>query len=209
MARRIATNFLPAVLVALVINVFIFGLASVLSQDRDLQEDIMENAGVKLVNLDIPEPPEPEKVKEQEKPKPKDKLDFAPDLVKPPLLNQGAFDIGGLAINVGGVGSGSEVGEEIIFNAYELDQEPQPVVRVPPIYPYKAREQGIEGKVLIKLLVNADGTVGQVIIMDARPKGIFENAVMKSVPSWKFNPGKVDGEPVTAWVVTTVNFDLN
>jgi protein TonB len=38
---------------------------------------------------------------------------------------------------------------------------------------------------------------------------MFEDAVMKSVPQWRFNPGKIEGKAVTAWVVTAVRFDLN
>ena len=209
MTRRVTLRYMPALMIALTINLFIFGLASWLTQERGLPEDLMDTAGINLVNLTIPEPPIPEQVKQPRKPPQKQKPDFAPDLVKPPLLAGAGLDMGGVVIDLDGVKGSSDVGGEIVFNAYELDQEPEPVVRVPPVYPYRAREQGIEGKVLVKLLVNADGSVGQVLIQDARPKGVFEEAVLRTIPTWKFNPGKVAGDPVTAWVVTTVNFDLN
>jgi len=209
LTRRMALRYTPALLAAFLINLVIFGLASLLTRERGLPDDLLDSVGINLVNLAIPEPPEPEKVKEPPKPPTQQKPDFAPDLVKPPLLDAGAFDLGAVAIDIDGVQENANLGGDIIFNAYELDQEPQAVVRVPPIYPYRAREQGIEGKVLVQLLVNADGSVGQVIIQDARPKGVFEEAVLRTLPTWKFNPGKVEGVPVTAWVVTTVNFELN
>jgi TonB family protein len=59
------------------------------------------------------------------------------------------------------------------------------------------------------MLVHQDGSVGQVFIVDARPQGLFEEAVKKSLQQWRFNPGKIDGKTVTAWVVTTIHFDLN
>lgn len=62
---------------------------------------------------------------------------------------------------------------------------------------------------LVKLLVYEDGSVGQVLVIDARPKGFFEESVRKAAPHWKFAPGKLDGQPVTAWVQRTVQFDLN
>jgi protein TonB len=51
--------------------------------------------------------------------------------------------------------------------------------------------------------------VGRLIILDARPKGLFEDAVRKTVPRWKFSPGRIAGEEVTSWVITTVRFTLD
>jgi protein TonB len=195
-----------AILLAIAINLGVLGLASLLSKERGLPDDITDPIGISLVKLAPPETPQREEVKEPEKPKPKQKSDFAPDLVRPSLMQHGALDVG-IAIDLGNLGDG-DIGGEFVFEAYELDQPPQVIVRVPPVYPYKAREQGIEGAVQVKMLVNADGTVGQLIILDARPKGLFEDAVRKAVPQWKFSPGKIEGEAVTAWVVTTVRFEF-
>jgi len=63
--------------------------------------------------------------------------------------------------------------------------------------------------VKIKLLVKADGSVGGVEVLDANPKGLFEDATVKAVPNWRFQPGLVDGQAVPSWVVTTVRFTLN
>jgi protein TonB len=59
------------------------------------------------------------------------------------------------------------------------------------------------------MLVNPDGSVGQVQVLDARPPGIFEDAVKRTVPQWRFSPGKIEGRPVAAWVVTTIQFNLD
>jgi protein TonB len=37
---------------------------------------------------------------------------------------------------------------------------------------------------------------------------VFEDSVLQTLPSWKFSPGKVVGEPVSSWVVTTIRFEL-
>lgn len=197
---------LLAVTASIVINLGLLGLASLLSKERGLPQDITDPIGVRLVTLAPPETPEREEVKEPEKPKPQKSTDFKPDLVRPQLASRGALDVG-VAIDLGDLG-GPDTGGEFVFEAYELDQPPQVIVRVPPMYPYKAREQGIEGAVQVKMLVNADGTVGQVIILDARPEGLFEDAVRKAVPQWKFSPGKIEGEAVTAWVITTLRFEF-
>ncbi|HER44052.1 MAG TPA: energy transducer TonB [Candidatus Eisenbacteria bacterium] len=147
-----------------------------------------------------------EEAKEPEKPKPEQKNEFTPDLARPDLSRHSAIDVG-VAVNLGGMAA-QDIGGQFVFEAYELDQPPQVIARTPPVYPYKAREKGIEGAVQIKLLVNLNGSVGQVIILDARPPGYFEDAVMKNAQNWKFAPGRIGGEAVTAWVVTTVRFQL-
>jgi protein TonB len=45
--------------------------------------------------------------------------------------------------------------------------------------------------------------------MASRPEGVFEEAVMKAVPQWRFKPGTIEGKAVTAWVVTALKFQLN
>jgi len=94
------------------------------------------------------------------------------------------------------------------FESYELDKPPAVSERVQPEYPYTAREKSIEGAVQVKILVLQDGSVGRVLILDARPKGIFEEAVNRAVARWRFTPGTIRGKVVTSWVVTTIHFDL-
>jgi len=192
---------------ALGINMLLFGLAAFLLQERRVPQDMTAPIPVSLVKLEAPAMPRQESVKEPSKPPPQQKTDFAPDIARPLLGGAGGIDLG-VAIDLGGA-SGISGTREFVFEAYELDQAPQPIVRVPPQYPYGARERGIEGAVQVRMLVTADGTVGDIQILDARPEGIFEDSVRRTVPQWKFAPGKVQGKAVTAWVVTTIHFTLN
>jgi protein TonB len=198
---------IPATGAAILANFVLLALVSFLISERRPPQDITEPAGVRLAELVTPEAPKEEQVKKPPPPKPKQQEDFTPDLVRPDLSGPGSL-LDGIAIDLGGL-SGGDMQEDFVFEAYELDQPPQLVARIPPVYPYRARERGIEGVVQVKLLVNADGTVGQVLILDARPKGTFEEAVMKAVPRWKFNPGVIEGQAVTAWVVTNLRFTLD
>jgi protein TonB len=191
---------------SIAINVVIAALAALLMKERGLPQDLTDPVGVRLVELTPPEPPEPEEIAEPEKPQEQQRLDFTPDLVQPDLGPAGSVD-GGIAVDLGGVAT-ADLSTEYVFEAYELDQPPQPVVRVPPPYPYKARERNIEGIVQVKMLVDTNGSVSQVQILDSRPKGMFEESVLKAVPKWKFNPGKIEGRVVTAWVVLPIRFTL-
>lgn len=198
---------IPAVLISLVVNVSLIGVASLLSRERPLPQDISDPIGVGLINLTPPEPPQEEEEKPPEPPKPQPQDDFTPDLVRPELSGATGLE-GGIAINLGGMGQ-TRIDNDFAFESYELDQAPQPIVKTAPVYPFRAREQGVEGVVQVKVLVNADGTVGQIQIMAARPENVFEEAVMQAVAQWRFKPGTIEGKAVTAWVVTALRFELN
>jgi periplasmic protein TonB len=198
----------PALLGALLINAALFGLLGLLSRERGRPQDISAPTGIRLVTLPAPQPREIEEIKTRPRPTTTKPETFKPDLRPPSLAFTGpAFD-GDIVIDLGAMNTGP-IEQPLIFNAAELDQAPQTLVRVPPIYPFKARERGVEGVVQVKLLVNMDGTVGDVQILDATPAGIFEDAVQKTVPRWKFKPGRLDGQAVNAWIITSVRFDLD
>jgi protein TonB len=98
---------------------------------------------------------------------------------------------------------------EMVFDARDLDTAPRAVVAMAPVYPYRARQRDIEGTVEVRFLVGRDGTVSEVIIVSADPPGIFEDAVREAVQRWRFEPGKLAGKPVAAWVVQPLRFDLS
>ncbi|MBN2564717.1 MAG: energy transducer TonB [Candidatus Eisenbacteria bacterium] len=193
--------------VATGINVVLFGLAALLLQERRAPQDMTDPIGVSLVQLEAPSPPEEQEIKKVEKPEPAQKMDFMPDIIRPQLSGPGPMDLG-VAMSLGAA-EGISGTREFVFEAYELDQAPTPIVRVPPAYPYGARERGIEGAVQVRMLVTTEGTVGDVEILEARPKGVFEDAVRRTVPQWRFSPGKIEGKAVTAWVITTIHFNLS
>ena len=193
--------------VALGVNILLFAFAALLLQERRVPQDMTNPIGVSLVKLEAPSMPEQQEVNKAEKPRPRQKMDFTPDVIRPQLGGPGHMDLG-VAINLGGA-EGISGTREFVFEAYELDQAPAPIVRVPPTYPYGARERGIEGAVQVRMLVTIEGTVGDVEILDARPQGVFEDVVRRTVPQWKFSPGKIQGKAVTAWVTTTIHFNLS
>ncbi len=207
MIVRRAIRLAAVLAMAAAVNLGLFGLTTVLSQERDPVQDISEPVGVSLVSLAPPDPPEQEEAKEPEPPPEQDQPDFAPDLVQPGLGDLAGPSIG-VALNLGGVRRDATP-SDFIFDSLDLDRAPEVVARVNPEYPYHARERGIEGYVAVKVLVGKDGEVRQVNILKAKPQGMFEQAVRKAMTGWRFQPGEVGGEPVTAWITTTLHFRLN
>ncbi len=94
------------------------------------------------------------------------------------------------------------------FEIGELDTPPRPQRQFPPVYPFMARRQGITGTVTVRFLVNAEGKVGNISIVSAKPKEIFDQAVKDCVVKWRFKPGILDGKPVATWVVVPISFKL-
>ena len=208
MKGRTWLRFFTAGIVAVVVTIGLFGLAWYLANERSGLPEITDTVNVNLVTLPLPETPEPEVVREPEKPEPKPQLDLVPDLLPPALDLPTDLDVG-VVIDLSDISKNDLAGGRYIFDSGDLDQPPLAVFRVPPPYPFKARQREIEGTVRFKLLIREDGTVGDVVILEAKPEGLFDDSVLNTVPKWKFSPGKIDGRAVSAWVVTAVRFDLD
>lgn len=75
-------------------------------------------------------------------------------------------------------------------------------------YPAVAKDNGIEGKVYIKFVINEDGSVSQATVARGIGGGCDEEAlrVVKDMPKWK--PGKQRGKNVKVWYTLPVYFKL-
>ena len=197
-----------ALLGALVITGLLLLTAAQLVQERPAVQDLTGPVPVSLVTVPRDEaPPEEEERREIQKPEEPPRLDFAPELPVPSLT---APPLRGPAVTLdpelfGGTGP---VGE-MIFDARDLDTPPRGVVTPMPLYPYKARQRRIEGVVQLRILVRANGSVGEIIIESADPPGVFEDVVRETGARWRYEPGRLAGEPVAAWVLQPLRFDLS
>jgi periplasmic protein TonB len=204
---RWVLRMLPALAAAVVLNLLLLSSAALLSRDRLLPQDMTDPVAVRLVSLKPPAPPTEEKRTPPPPPKPKPKPDFQPEVLPPAI---GAPVLADLTVALdSSLFAGGPARGEFIFNASDLDQPPVAVVNTAPIYPFKARQRDIQGYVTIKFLVGLDGSVSRAEVLDSRPKDLFEQALLKVVPGWKFRPGQIDGQPVPTWVEKTVRFELD
>jgi len=60
--------------------------------------------------------------------------------------------------------------------------------RVAPVYPRGAERRKIEGHVVVTYSVDTDGKVSNVAVAEAEPAGVFDDAAMKAVSKWKYEP---------------------
>ena len=75
-------------------------------------------------------------------------------------------------------------------------------------YPQMALENGISGRVIVKFVVEKDGSVSGVTLVRGVDKDLDREAirVVKSMPKWQ--PGKNNGQPVRCYFNLPVNFKL-
>ncbi len=84
-----------------------------------------------------------------------------------------------------------------------------PVSQVPPMYPRRAQMDGISGWVRLTFIINEDGSVRDIEVVEASPRrGIFDHEASRALARWKFNPQTVDGRPVPATATITINFNM-
>lgn len=77
------------------------------------------------------------------------------------------------------------------------------------VYPAEAKEQGIEGKVMVEFVVGSDGSIQDVMIQKGIGYGCDKEAkrVVESMPLW--NPGEKDGKNVRVQFVLPIQFSLD
>lgn len=87
-----------------------------------------------------------------------------------------------------------------------VEELPQAVLRVTPLYPEDARKRAIEGEVLVQALVDPAGKVVKTRVARSIP-GLNESAV-QAVRHWRFLPARDSGGPIAVWVDVPVTFTL-
>jgi len=89
-----------------------------------------------------------------------------------------------LELNIGAAGLGATDGEML------------PLVNIQPTYPTRAAQRGIEGWAQVSFTVTETGGVRDVIVVDAEPAGMFDQASIRAAERFRFQPRVVNGQPV-------------
>ncbi len=88
-----------------------------------------------------------------------------------------------------------------------FETPPAAVTRIQPDYPELARKAGIEGTVLIKILVDKQGRVRDAILLRGVGAGLDE-AALEAIRKWVYTPAIQNSRPVAVWVAQPVLFRL-
>jgi protein TonB len=96
-----------------------------------------------------------------------------------------------------------------VYKTSEGVTAPKLIKEGKPQYTAQAMRERIQGRVIMDVVVLANGNVGDVKIARSLDKkhGLDEQAI-KAVKQWKFVPGTKDGKPVAVQVQVEMTFTL-
>lgn len=175
-----------------------------------------------VVNHPVEPPPPPKPVEPTPQPQPKEArpIDAArPDPVevsKPVVVTAAgaetapAVDLPPNRSDV--VGTGTGIVEKVpvhipVFFGPEIDSRYAESFQ--PAYPAGERSAEREGRVVVKVLIGADGRVKAVEPVTAASPAFFEATKRQALGKWRFKPATRDGVAVEAWRTMAVRFELD
>ncbi|MCH7760935.1 energy transducer TonB [candidate division TA06 bacterium] len=98
--------------------------------------------------------------------------------------------------------------EEVILKSIgEVEILPKPLHIVKPEYPKFARMAGMEGVVVLKLILDVDGSVLDTEVIQS-PHDALSRAAVVAAKSSRYTPAIWNGRPVRVWIAQTYRFDL-
>lgn len=77
------------------------------------------------------------------------------------------------------------------------------------VYPTIAQEQGIQGRVSIKFVIEKDGSIGETKVEESLSPECDKAAISAIKKLKKFVPGKQNGKPVRVWYRLPIRFRLS
>ena len=84
-----------------------------------------------------------------------------------------------------------------------------PIVRIDPQWPREALVEGIEGYVIVEVIIAADGSVASAVVIESVPRRIFDRNVIRAVLKWKFKPRIINGVAVERRAIQRLDFSLD
>jgi len=217
--RRKWASWAMAGIGAAALNLALFALVPTLlstEPDRPSYEKVLSGVDVIRMQEEAPDPPEPIEAPEEEKEEEKPEPDETASARKPvetemhlpfeinPRLPSGPQTLALPEMKTSDIPSTQDA-----FSAGDLDQPLTAVSRMQPVYPMSAKRRNIEGWVSVRFVVDEQGEVEDVTILDEKPPGVFDKAVIDCVSDWRFRPGTIGGVPVRTVAETTIRFELN
>ena len=77
-----------------------------------------------------------------------------------------------------------------------------------PPYPEEARRKGMEGEVVLRVEVLANGWVGQIEVKRSSGHEILDRSALSTVKQWKFIPANKENGSIPCWVNIPIKFQL-
>jgi protein TonB len=78
----------------------------------------------------------------------------------------------------------------------------------PPSYPESARRRGIQGHVLLRVSVSADGAPVSVSVAQSSGAASLDDAAVTAVRQWRFVPASQGSRPIPGTAEVPIDFRL-
>ncbi len=78
-----------------------------------------------------------------------------------------------------------------------------------PAYPPLARRMHEQGRVLIRVLVSADGMPERIELKTSSGFPRLDQSALETIRNWKFVPARQGDQKIAAWVVVPIAFTLD
>lgn len=95
-----------------------------------------------------------------------------------------------------------------IFSENEVDTDAQLLNRAKPVYPRRALRRKIAGYVVIQCIITKQGKISNPVIVNATPKGYFEESCLEAIEDVLYKPATLDGKPVAQRMELTFDFGI-
>lgn len=100
----------------------------------------------------------------------------------------------------------SVMGEDAVVDFSMLTEKPETLEQGIPKYPELAKKAGIEGTVVVKVLIDLEGNVEATELL--KSVEVLDEAALEAARQFKFTPAKLDGKPVKVWMSVPFRFKL-
>ncbi len=175
-----------------------------------------KDVALKDLSALVPEPVAKKLVTEEVKLKSQKELEE----VKLPVASEGTDDPSKVNPDFSGKVQEKKIEEKVekkeekkkdVFQQFEVEKAPNAVnlgsVKSSMRYPEIARQSGIEGRVVAKVLVGTDGSV--IKVGGVSGPEVFQDEVRSKVMNLQFTPALQNGAPVKCWVSVPFSFTLS
>jgi len=166
-------------------------------------------------------PPRPDLVSVVVAQKPEVKSTALPDMTAiptPRLLNRieaATTELPGLPLVLPGradlrsTPAPSTFGADLPHTLSGVDSPPRRIAGVMPRVPQWARRAHLEGEVVLRFIVTAQGNVTDVNVSRVEGDERFGREASRKVATWRFEPATKRGQPVSCWCFQKISFRLD
>ena len=203
-------RLLSGVAFMLIGSVTVIGTVLLINSMAEGPDEVAQRAQTSFAVEKKVEPPPP-RVRQRTPPRQQRSRPTAPPMVSLDTSLSGIdFGIPGLAASDLGSMQDQLLGdtENVVMTDDSVDSPPRPTFQAPVSYPRTARAQGVQGYVVLSLLISAAGEIEKVQVLEAEPAGIFEESAKEGVRNWRFEPAQYQGRNVKVWAKQRIRFDL-